>query len=332
VTRPVVSVVIPTFNRLDRIARVLDAFGRQTIGFDQFEIIVVCDGSTDGTEAYLKALTHPAALRPIFQSNRGPAAARNAGAAIAEGEFIVFVDDDVVPGPRLLEEHLLRHRASAGLVAVIGPLLTPTDFRLSPWVAWEQAKLERQYDAMLRGRWEPTARQFYTGNASIRRDVFLDLGGFDEHFRRAEEVEFAYRLAARGGKFIFTMAAEGVHYAERSFTSWLDIAASYGRHDAVFARDRGQTWLYESIRWEFGVRRLPLRLLTKACLGRPRLSRLMQIALRGVATTSGAVGYKPAEMMAYSGLFGVRYYQAFLDESGMPEFLDGGRDTTPLPN
>jgi GT2 family glycosyltransferase len=94
--------------------------------------------------------------------------------------------------------------------------------------------LVKQYDAMERGDWAATARQFYTANASLARRHVLDAGGFDERFRRAEDVELAYRLADRGLRFVFARDAVVVHHPDRSFRAWLDIAGAYGRNDVVF--------------------------------------------------------------------------------------------------
>lgn len=319
-----ISVVVPTYNRIDRIRRVLAALERQTYPRDHFEVIVISDGSTDGTDDYLRSVAS-GRVRPIFQPNRGPAAARNTGIRAAAGQLIVFVDDDVVPELGLLTAHADIHRAAGRQVAVIGPLLTPTDVELAPWVAWEQAMLEKQYNAMADGRWQPTARQFYTGNASIGRDVLIDAGGFDEKFRRAEDVELAYRLAGRGIGFIFSMAPAGYHYAERSFASWMATAQAYGRNDAIFGRDRGQDWLISVVREEFGYRKRSLRMLITACLKSPALASTCVAGMRGVVTAAGLIGFRSMESAGYSAIFGVEYYRGFFHELGEPVYCDAAR-------
>lgn len=318
---PEVSVVIPTYNRIDRIRRVLDALERQTYPRQAFEIIVVSDGSTDGTDDYLRSVAAAGRVRPLFQTNGGPAAARNAGVRAAAGNLVVFIDDDVVPAPGCLSSHVEIHRAAGRQVAVVGPLLTPTDVKLSPWVAWEQAKLEEQYEAMVSGKWQPTARQFYTGNASLRRELLLAAGGFDEQFHRAEDVELAYRLAGRGVGFIFSMAPAGYHYAERSFASWMATAHAYGCNDAIFARDRGQDWLLSVVREEFGYRKRPLRMFVTACLKNSVLAGVALATMRALATAAGWFGLRNVQAAAYSAIFAVAYYRGFLEELGEPELL-----------
>lgn len=318
---PEISVVIPTYNRLDRLRRVLAALEQQKYPRDAFEVIIVSDGSTDGTNAFLEALLSPIHVRSFVQPNSGPAAARNSGVALAAGDYIVFIDDDVVPEPQLLAEHMQAHRLAGREVAVLGPLLSPQGFQMSPWVGWEQKMLMKQYASMLRGDWVPTARQFYTGNASLRREHILAAGGFDVSFRRAEDVELAYRLVDHGVGFVFTMQAAGMHFAERSFQSWIDGASAYGRNDVLFGRDRNQSWLLAQIRREFDQRNIWLRRLVRLCLGRDSATSVASRALKAMAHTGAWIGSARVQNLACSGLFNLRYYQGFCDELGDPTFF-----------
>ena len=139
-----VSVVIPTYNRLPLLRRVLAALETQSTPLADFEVIVVSDGATDGTDPFLDTLTTPLQLRPVFQTNSGVAAARNAGVAAARAPLILFLDDDVVPAPDLVAVHLQLHENHDNIV-ILGPMLTPDDHAMSPWVSWEQVMLYRQY-------------------------------------------------------------------------------------------------------------------------------------------------------------------------------------------
>src|SRR5512141_701583 len=108
---PYFSVVIPTYNRQNVLARCLDALEHQTIAPSLFEVIVVDDGSTDGTREMLGSRAFPFAFRAITVPNGGASAARNAGVAIARGTFVALTEDDVVPDARWLEA---AHRRLAG--------------------------------------------------------------------------------------------------------------------------------------------------------------------------------------------------------------------------
>ena len=266
-----VSVVVPTYNRLAQLQRVIVGLERQTFPRDRFEVIVVSDGSSDGTEDYLTALKTPLHVRPILeQHNQGPSAARNHGVALSIGDIVLFIDDDVVPAPELIEEHVRNHDKHGPEVVVIGPMLAPPDLQMVPWIHWEHAMLNKQYTDMVLGRWEPTARQFYTGNASLLRSHFQEIGGFDQTLRRAEDVDLACRLAAKRLRFLFAPAAIAYHYSERSYLSWSAIPYAYGRHDVTLAHHKGQTWLLATILSEFRARHFLTRYLIWLCLDRPK--------------------------------------------------------------
>jgi GT2 family glycosyltransferase len=294
--------------------RVIGALEKQQYPPDAFEVIVVSDGSSDGTDAFLEAHRSPIRLRWFSQKNRGPAAARNAGVDNATGEFIVFIDDDVVPEVGLLAEHMRAHGEANREVAALGPLLTPEDFTMAPWVRWEQEMLMKQYKAMLRGEFQPSWRQFYTGNASLKRAHIHAAGGFDESFRRAEDVDLAIRLAARGLDFVFTMKAAGMHYADRSYRSWLDAAYAYGRNDAIFSRDPNRKWLLPEVRRNFQERHSMIRLLARSCGERPLLTALMLSGLKLTADAATLVHGNRMESAAYSALFNLQYYCGLVGE------------------
>lgn len=312
--RPFFSVVVPTYNRLARLRHVIAALEQQAYPADAYEVIVISDGSTDGTDAYLETYRSAMRLRWLPQVNKGPAAARNAGVQKAVGEFIVFIDDDVVPEPQLLEEHARSHREAGRDVVVLGPLLTPESFKMAPWVRWEQDMLMKQYNALLRGDWQATARQFYTGNASLRRCHIVAAGGFDENFRRAEDIELAYRLADNGLEFVFNIQAAGMHFADRSYRAWLDAAYTYGRNDVIFVRDRNHKWLLPTIRQEFLGRHLLIRSLVRLCKGRRRPTWLASSGLKLAADVATLLRASAIERTVYSGLFNLQYYNGLFNE------------------
>ncbi|MEO5899196.1 MAG: glycosyltransferase family 2 protein [Ilumatobacteraceae bacterium] len=310
-----VSVVVPTFNRCGRLARVLEGFAAQR-NDALFEVVVVSDGSTDGTDDYLRSGNTPLPVVAVFQTNSGPAEARNSGVAAARGAMVLFVDDDVVPEPGFVEAHVHAHDAHAGDIVVIGPMLTPPDARLSPWVAWEQAMLDKQY-ALLADL--PTAyyRNFYTGNASIPRRRILEVGGFDRRFRRAEDIELAYRLHCVGLTFIFDANARGLHYAERSYDSWQNNAYEYGRTDVIMARE-GQLGTLAEIGANFRSRHRLQRWIVQLSVPHARMAAACCAALRRTALIADRLGRSSITRQALSGLYGIRYHQGVAHELGDP--------------
>ena len=317
--KPKISIIIPTYNRKERLKRVLNALQNQTIPVNIFEVVVVSDGSTDGTNDYLAEMETKSQkgnslyLTAFYQTNQGVAVARNQGIRIAIADLILFIDDDVIPTATLVEEHLNFQPRDA---IVLGPMCTPLDVRLRPWVLWEQRMLEKQYDAMIKGKWEPSARQFYTGNTSLYKKYLIQSGGFDPSFRRAEDVELAYRLKDIGCTFLFDPKAVGYHYADRSFSSWKNSATAYGKNDVIMARQKGHAWLLPTVLSEYSQRNWMVRMLVKTCLSRPLLVQISTYLLYVIAS----IGYKfKVEKIfrpALSGIFNLYYYQGITDELG----------------
>ena len=176
--------------------------------------------------------------------------------------------------------------------------------------------LQKQYTALERGVYTATARQFYTGNASVRREHVLEAGGFDTSLRRAEDVELAFRLQDHGLAFAYEPRAVGLHYAERSFTAWLDIASAYGRNDVVFARDRGHAEVYDWIASNYRARHSLVRAMTRACVGHARATDVMSHALRGAAAAGRAARLEAVSRTALSGIYNVAYYRGVAAELG----------------
>jgi len=112
VSRPLLSIVVPTYNRHRILNRTLPSLlGQEGVGAE-YEVIMVVDGSTDGTLAMLKRTEWGSRLRVVAQPNRGQASARNRGAAEARGEILLFLDDDMIAAPDLVAVHVEEHGSS----------------------------------------------------------------------------------------------------------------------------------------------------------------------------------------------------------------------------
>lgn len=313
--QPELSIVVPTYNRRERLERVLRSLAEQDVDVP-FEVIVVSDGSTDRTHEYLAHGDLPLPVIALTQSNQGPAAARNRGVEASTGEYVLFIDDDVVAAPGLVQAHLSAHQRLGPNTVVIGPMLDPPDHDMSPWVTWEQAMLAKQYSAMERGEYAATARQFYTGNASLRREHLQAIGGFDTSFRRAEDVELAYRLDDLGLRFHFEPAAVGLHYAERSFEAWRRTAYEYGRNDIVFARDLGRTWIYSFVKDSAGRRHPMLRLLTSRSVAAPGVRAVVMAMTDRMVVPGRRWPGNRVRRYALSLVHSIDYHHGLADELG----------------
>lgn len=186
--KPSFSVIIPTHNRLEFLKAALESVWQQTQ--QPWEVIVVDDGSTDGTHEWLAS--QRGRIRFVRQDNRGPGAARNRGAAQATGDFLAFLDSDDLWLPTALAsyaEALDRHPEARLLLARVveftgpSPGLLPSDGRLL-------AKVYQNWlvAAFVDGR--------YVGGSTIavRRETFTASGGFDETLRCAEDQDWGLRL------------------------------------------------------------------------------------------------------------------------------------------
>ena len=195
----ILSVVIPTHNKRDLLRRTLTALGQQDPGPDRpWEVVVVDDGSSDGTREWLA--DEAAALVPDLKvvtppANVGRARARNLGARSASGQWILFLDDDIVAPPGLLAAHLEVLAAAPG-TATIGWARTEDAVRDAPHFHY----LDTRGVARLAAGPAP-ARFFVTQNAAVPRRAFLDVNGFDEEFSAYgfEDMEVAFRLERDAG-------------------------------------------------------------------------------------------------------------------------------------
>jgi GT2 family glycosyltransferase len=298
----------------------LEALVHQTIGPDRFEVIVVDDGSTDDTWNVLGSFQAPYRLKWLWQRNQGPAAARSAAIEAASGEIIVTLDDDVEPEPDLLMRHLEAHGSAAEL-AVIGRFASPKTGSLQPWTEWEFLGLERQYESMTRGEWTPTPRQFYTANSSVPRRAHLEAGLFDQQFRRAEDVELAYRLRDLGLGFRFLPEAIINHRPRRTLTGWKSIASQYGFYDVMMWRHKGRQHILGLVGHEFRNQRpRPVQLLGRLLVGR-RFALRLWLSLAGAAAgLSARLAFKRFSHPVYGVMFNLLYWQ------GITDALGGSRD------
>lgn len=245
---PQVTVIIPSYNRRETLERVLAAYNRQRPATLRFEIIVVDDGSSDGTEAFLKEWrSERYAFRFESQENAGPAAARNRGMALAQGDLVMFTGDDIEPTPDLLNEHVQAHeqRSQQNGTAIIlgltrwapGGTLTAT-MRHIDGVGAQQFSYQYLKDGA-----EYDFRHFYTSNVTLRRSLLeREAEGFSTDFRSAafEDAELAYRLSQHGGRIIYHAAAEAYHHHPYGVAAFCRRQEKCGAMGAVLYRKHPQ--------------------------------------------------------------------------------------------
>lgn len=310
-----ISIVLPTFNRRARLERVLAGLDRQSVDPNCFEAVIVDDGSTDDTQEWLaKNDRRKYRVTAIRQQNGGPAKARNTGIAAATGEYVLFLDDDVEPTPELVAEHLRCHELEKGVV-VMGPLASLPHYD-QPWVAWEQAKLEAQYVSMLRGDWEPSFRQFWTGNASVAKADVLAAGGFDPAFLRAEDVELGRRMHERGLNFRFNPKARGLHHAERSLAAWEKMHRSYGTLEVQIFGGLGEDELIDTLAHNFSRIHTMTHWLVTRCVWHPARHAAACLALRNWLELGAAIKHPVGASAVCGALANLNYWRASAEALG----------------
>ena len=169
---PYFSVVIPTYNRLEMLLRVLRGLGEQ-VAAPEFEVIVIDDGSADATAATLAhaAYAFPFTFRP--QANGGPGRARNHGVTLAGGRFVVFIGDDTVPERRFLAEHARVHgeQGDDPSVAVLGYTGWPAGERVTAFMDYiNDYGLQFGYKLITHGNVAP----FNVNSIDFTKGLFLN--------------------------------------------------------------------------------------------------------------------------------------------------------------
>ncbi|MBN1552281.1 glycosyltransferase [bacterium] len=196
-----VSVIVPAKNAGASIDACLNALRNQDYPAEKYEIIVVNDGSTDNTVT----LATPYA-RVITQSPKGPAAARNLGAAYANGDILLFTDADCQPERQWISKMIKRFEDPA-VAGVKGVYTTDQSSTVAQFV---QIEYEGKYNYMLQF---PEIDFIDTYSAGFRKKVFLQMNGFDESFPGAsvEDQEFSFRIHEAGYKMRFAPEASVKH-------------------------------------------------------------------------------------------------------------------------
>lgn len=309
------SVVIPTFNRESLLKEMVQSLATQTFPTDCFEVLVVIDGGTDGTQAMLNSLDTPFPLRPIYQQNAGPSRARNHGAKMAKGDIVLFLDDDLLPEPQLFDAHMDHHSKDDNAL-VLGRFLPEEGKSKGGWNTWEEKVFENHYRKMESGKRPPAGRRLYSGNFSLHREVFLGHGGFDESLLRGEDVELGFRLEQAGVRFYFSPQASALHRGYRSYQSWCTSAYLYGRTDVQLALQRGHEQVIpEVMSWYFKQPTIARR-VTEVALGRKRTHTVARLALRTAADIANRLGRPRISHVGYSGIYKLQYWQGVADELG----------------
>jgi GT2 family glycosyltransferase/peptidoglycan/xylan/chitin deacetylase (PgdA/CDA1 family) len=232
------SIVVPTYERRDVLVESMRSLARLETPWP-VELVVVVDGSTDGSADAARAVDIPFPVTVVEQANAGAAAARNRGAATARGQYLLFLDDDMTADPRLLVEH--DAVLGAGADAAVGHIpLHPDSPRtlLTPGVdRWVRLRHER----LTRTEGQLALGDLLTGQLSVRAELFRAAGGFDEDFNAAgsfgaEDTDFLHRLLTGGAAVRYAPGAVTWQRYVVTPDQYLRQWKQGGRADAVLTR------------------------------------------------------------------------------------------------
>jgi glycosyltransferase involved in cell wall biosynthesis len=208
------SIIVPSYNRKEEIKELLDSFRCLDFPSDRFELIIVDDGSTDGTDIFIDSLKSKVKfnIKFIHQKNKGPGAARNKGAEIASGDFYIFVDSDCTVHPfwlKKIDEALKTQTAQSfggpdSFKWDFPPLLKAINYSMTSFIT----------TAGLRGREGKKLAKYYprSFNMGLSKTLFNKIGGFGS-LRHGQDIEFSNRIIKNGANVIFV--ADAVVYHKR---------------------------------------------------------------------------------------------------------------------
>ncbi len=235
--RPLVSVVMATYQRREVLLECLEGFARQLVPPGWHEMIVVDDGSTDGTRELLEGLELDVPWIAGHQEHAGPASARNQGLERASGELVLFVADDTIPSPDLIDQHVQAHRAHEQPVSILGTFeQPPSQTRSMGMRLLEKRPFVHAYMEFEDGdRLKP--ERYDACNVSTPLNAVRMVGGFDGAFAKpaAEDTDLGLRLDLAGVPLYFCQHARSEH---RHILRFDDVRRRY----PLVGRERVRLW------------------------------------------------------------------------------------------
>lgn len=267
------SVIVPTYNRKDVLLKVLEAYAGQTAPQDICELLVVDDGSTDGTSETVREWAEksspPFPVRYLRQQNKGLAAARNHGIREARGSVALFADDDIIPSPDLAACHAAWHRkCPEPFMAAVGQLVWARELHPTPFMEWLGIDGIRFQSGKKSFNHALPFTSIIFGHTSVKLDFLRKHGIFDEAFRTygCEDSELAYRLVKKGLRAFYLPEAIGYHYKSVSFQEACRHREKMAEARKVYlTREAGIEQARIEREW-FGTRKNRIRALVARCL------------------------------------------------------------------
>jgi glycosyltransferase involved in cell wall biosynthesis len=220
--RKKISVIVPTHNRKEILKRTISSLLQQSLSPEDYQIVVIDDGSTDGT-GEMMGLNFKKELDDricyLSQPNQGPNGARNLGIASASGDILLFINDDTIPDDRLLELHQNEHATyPEDPVSILGQVMWSNQQSVTPLMKWLDHGGPLFSFYKISGHREVPWHFFVTSNVSVKKKFLSVIGPFDEDFREAhDDTEFAWRAKRYGMRLIYCEDALTFHVHPQTF-------------------------------------------------------------------------------------------------------------------
>src|SRR5438552_10483125 len=236
---PRISVIIPTFNRAGMLGATLESLAAQTLPTDQYEVVVVDDGSQDATPEICRSFASPMPLNYLHIENSGISAAKNTGILASRGRILLFADDDDIADHRLLEEHLKAHEQHPKEnVAVLGYTTWAPTLPLTYLMRYitDLGRFLFAYGDLKDGQILDFT-YFWGGRSSCKRSFLAKHGVFNRQFRTIiEDMELAYRLSKFGFRVVFHRAAVSYMARPPTFEDFCDRCDRQGEALFLFSQ------------------------------------------------------------------------------------------------
>ena len=260
--QPELSIVLSTLGNYEVLRRVLDAYERQTAAPGTFEILVVADRMDPDPAAVDAAVgTRPYPVRRLTGEIPGLSSNRNSGWRAAAAPVVLFTDNDTIPVPEFVEEHLALHRRHPEEeVAVVGHVRWSPELRLTPFMRWLDEGIQFDYGS-IQGT-EASWAHLYGANGSMKRALVERVGGYDEERLPYlyEDLDFAYRASKHGLRVLYNPRALVDHLRPgMTLEFWREKARRMAASERAFVaiHPEMEPWFFN--KFSAAARRPPVR-------------------------------------------------------------------------
>ncbi len=225
--------------------------------------MVAADSCQDDTEEVVKTFANHAPFNVQYVSHgaKSAAATRNLGASVAQGEILLFIDDDILPHADLVKAHMDARQPDDVVIGYSKPVLpeNPSWWQLNARLWWEDA-----FRQMRQPEHRFSYRDLFSGNVSIPAPAFQQVGGFNAALGgRHEDYELGVRLLKAGAKFCHVAEALGYHHDTTDLTAWVQRLRQEGVADVQICQHHPElrNIIFADFTDTYGQRRQPKRML-----------------------------------------------------------------------